>query len=268
MKQRLSIKIVILLLPLLVYSLAAESAALNSGSQSTEQPIAIQSRSPRNGGVKSGMVIVYGHPIKPPYLMVFRQGKLYMNDVQVEPSLYVEREKAQIPAEAYQAEFGNIASKVGGEIQKMSREGKSSDEILKFARSQQGVKNVHLERPDSIMMEIEADGRVSPFGVALPPRGSKPPAAIRRDQMTPAVKLKIETDMTALKQGKCIIYLSQGGTSSRFMPKEFKAEIMRIMLSPELDQEQRIRQVADKFFFGAKWPAQDIVTNFTEAEWK
>ena len=48
-------------------------------------------------GIRTGMVIAYGHPISPPYAIEWRGEKLYLNSVQVIPSIADEKWIASRP---------------------------------------------------------------------------------------------------------------------------------------------------------------------------
>lgn len=237
-----------------------------------DRRIDIRPNKPKNG-IVNGFIIAYGHRIKPPYLLEYKEDKLFVNGVQVKPSYIDERENAkQIPLNDYETikVIASTADKVVTKIQGMARAGASKQEIFNFARHQDHIEDVHFESENYMMITIGYNGRHWPWGIELPrpqPIIAAFPKANQIGNKNTAEQRELSWLRNSLKKGMCLIFLSDGGISQRPVTLIFPNNIKVIMDDQSIDQQEKFLRLKTEVFSGVSIAALDVLANYSKAEW-
>ena len=230
-----------------------------------DRHISIQPHQPKKG-ITSGLVIAYGHRISPPYVIENKEGKLFVNGVQVKPSLINEREfKAHpLPVMSDAAKAVNESLwRTETELKDMARKGVSPDDILKFAKNQPHVNGAKLGGTREVILN-EEDSAL-PMHVMLPLPGEVLPSAMEKTaRASSAQHSELLNVQRHLKKGECVIFVD-GGMSGHLLTRTFPAVIRETMENPALSGEEKFRRLHETLKFE---PAvRDILANFTPEEW-
>jgi len=229
-------------------------------------------------GIKTGLVIAYGHVIKPPYRVYYEGENLMINGVQVRPSLILERErKKKRKPEPHSKGHVSKATKIMNTLKKMYMEGLKTkslyevqDEITEFVlKSSDVYKNPRWLSDD--VMEVRFTDPDIGFRINF----SKTPPI----KVDPELRKKWQKKRTkeihesilkrtkgTLRGGHTIIFLSGGGRQGHH--NDIRPKVNKIMTEKGLSEEERIDKLKDQIFLGSYESAFDVIENYNPEEWK
>jgi hypothetical protein len=227
-------------------------------------------------GITTGVVMICGHIIPPPYKAEFKGEVLYVNGVQVHPSPLMQRYNREHPRELKplkpemqkksdeMARLLRLAEKRYDE-DKATRKDHYSREIVDFLHNQSTMTfdagwNASAEticiRPKGYFQECWALGDSAP--------GPSPQDRTRIAAQNRAVDIfSIET---GLRKGKFMEFGCTGGHGG-VEPQDIRPAVNTIMRMPGLSREQRIELLKERVFAGDYGSALDVVDNYVAEEW-
>lgn len=235
----------------------------------------------KNGdGIKSGLVVAFGHVINPPYKIDFTNDRLLVNDVVVRPSPTLQREynKANKSTSSDEAAHAKKISSLMKRAQEIFREKANSvakveldKQVLDYVRGQDVVSDAKWISSDQMQVSVRSIDRstislVIPFSKDEPIRKSDEEIKMRAGKSQEKSRLALEG---RLKRDECVLFTSDGGEMSCGGVrghKEFKKRISLIMADSKLSQEDKISKLRESFG-GDLVPALDISTNYLASEW-
>ncbi len=270
MYQIMHRELLVLITLLLSHSIvAAQSTPTSSHNRieeydSHDRRIKIQPKKQREG-ISKGLIIAYGHPIQPPYFIQWRNGKLYVNEVQVLPSIIDER-WWQAHSKPIRPEDISEAAKslwqTDDEIQSLARKGVPHDRILEFAKKQPHIRQARRYSENALEI-IEENGQH--VIIELPSPGQN---VLSTDEKSARVedsqRNRIASIEAKLNRGRCVIFVD-GGTSEQVITRIFPSSVPLIMENGSLSQEEKLRRLYQLFSFGPA--AQDVLVNYIPNEW-
>jgi len=212
-------------------------------------------------GISSGTVVVYGHSLFPPYKVESVGEKVFINGIQVVPSLLVQREAK--PVEIHEEKKARYLKMIQFEKEiskiyysQVSHKDRATlqTEILVFAKQNNLVKDVHWGK-DMLVIDYKVGG-----GSMLNLKGTTPdrPWVNKNSETGRAVADYISR---GIKSG-CVLIDSNGGITPGCGRKNTVNDVMR---DKTLSKEEKINRLA---MWGNFEVAMDIVDNYDHAEWK
>jgi hypothetical protein len=210
----------------------------------------------QDGGINSGLVVVFGHLVKPPYKILFDNNHLLVNGVIVRPSPIQQREHGRIDRSSTTAEvaYAKKISSLMSAAQEMYREtpaamsqAQMESQILDFVKTQDIVADAKWTAASAMDVTVrDANGAsfrlVIQFSKTAPI--SKTPDEINanaaKNQGHHVQRLEEE-----LGRGQCLFFSTDGGESncSILRNAEFQKRISAIMSNAKLSEEDRLAQV-------------------------
>lgn len=235
----------------------------------------------QTGGIKSGLIIAYGHVIQPPYKVYVEDKGIMVNGVQVSPSLIWEREVPKYtgkipPGTEAKLQSAMAVSKKAHEIFCEFRITKTKEdvaaEILNFVKNSTGtVLDAYWtdeSRKDSLRIKW-VDG-VGPDDIDFPDGSCQyfmaklrsllfPPEARHRQ----ALEDYVNSIKKRLNMGVIMVFTSHGEGELR---SDRRDEVNKIMAMKELNENEKV-ETLHKLGFGYSG-ALDIIENYNSDEWK
>lgn len=226
-----------------------------------------------NAGIQTGCVIAYGHFMRPPFGASYVNHKLFINGVQVEPSMVLEREtKAAKPVDPKRLEAAQKQIEVSREIRKRYKYEKmkfwKSDERLRaemcaFAKSKDVVIDAKWDGNALMVSFVEGTGfELFTFDSIKKPKGWKYKSLSEIKKA--AEDAKMEYVRNKLTAGDCIVFSASGNLNFKKDPRDAVNEIMRDNL---LSKEEKATRLAEKVFLGVYDVAFDVLENYNAEEW-
>jgi len=234
---------------------------------------------PDANGIKTGLVIVYGHPIPGPYKFEYRGAYLFVNNVQVEPSILRQREFANIYHKPTPEETQKYA-----ELDKLERsaykfyfeqKGKMPDDmlhaqILDMFLKHPLIRSAHWVSDDSLNYNATTTtNKFLEHGVSFVPDQNILPTPRPKRSLAEMQQKRIGRVEKDLKDGGCVFFMTEGGTwhTPSYKIDRFKDAVNQIMNHPELSDIEKQKQLL-KFLDHAAGPTNDILANYNASEWK
>lgn len=233
-------------------------------------------RTPASGGISSGLVVVYGHPLPQPYHFEYWDHLLFVNGVQVEPTIVMQRDHDKNPKEELtpeKADKFNQLNALANEVRKhyfdeagKVPEDKLHEEILSRVRSHPLIKEAHWMN-EKILVYTRTDDKY-PSGNGISFSSPSPRASVK-----PPPQDKIKADHIAeleahLKTGHCLFFGAIGAWRGYGRQcgdiKKRVIEVMKDSSIPEVEKEKKLKDA----FGGSSENAKDIMSNYNESEWK
>jgi hypothetical protein len=225
-------------------------------------------------GITRGLVIAYGHVIPSPYNFVYQGRTLYVNGVQLSPSMFDKEDQAtpltpeeeradarlsKVIRQAREIYAGEIETKPLGQVQ--------ADVATFINRSTDVFKNPIWDSNTTLGVSLTDHPGIPfqiGFGEHLPPQRSPDEAKRFTEEQDRSGK---ERDLDRIKGqleiGHSIMFLSEGGRSGN---ADIRPMVNAIMNEKDLTREQRIEKLHDQLHdYDA---AIDITDNYDTAEWK
>jgi hypothetical protein len=227
-------------------------------------------------GVKTGLIIAYGHVIKPPYKIYYEGDNLMINNVQVQPSLVRERDriihkkksisteerkklgkKVKLREAAQKLYINGLKTKLIEEVQ---------DEITELILKSSDVYKDPIWISDkSIELKIVGSELSGTMIFQKKPIVKKSPEAKRKwhEKRTKEMhESMLKSLKSTLETGYTLIFFSSGGYSWKW---DFRHEINKIMGEKGLKKDEYIERIHEaKHSYGL---AIDIVENYSPEEW-
>lgn len=217
-------------------------------------------------GINGGCVIAYGHFMNPPFDLEQTKNRVFINGVQVQPSLILQREySAPRPAED-KKELYRRSYRLGREIEHkfndasyaLKTEEQAISDIMAFARSQSIVEEVTWIGGG---MEIRFVGSSVATMVSLKRKSSVAESAKPRPHEAAEAFRKLLTK--GLLSGQCFVFGAEGSLSSVDDPR---ARVNSLMQDKTISIEQRIEFLKDIFQdYGL---ALDVADNYRPEDWE
>lgn len=229
-----------------------------------DRRVAIQPKRLANG-IKRGLIIAYGHPLRPPYSIEVRGEKIYVNAVQVLPSTLDEKYWASIPKPTQNDREKAIREslwKSGNEIQERARKGESHEKIFEFAKQQPYMNNVHWESRGVLEYTLP-NGQ--PSSIELPQ-----PGEVRINEMEIKRRSAVATRARAkqielmLRKGRCVIFVDSG-ISEQIMRESFPSGVPQIMDDATLSAESKAKRLRE--LLSVESVVADVMANYVREEW-
>lgn len=249
--------------PGLTSCISAAEVARPATASLEDRKVDIQPKKPKKG-IGTGLVIAYGHPIAPPYVVEYRGENLFVNDVQVKPSIVDERKwvaKSDRPKDERFEHVMGVMERHIARAQDMARAGLTQEEILKFLKAQEFIENVVPEGQQAVVVSYFGGKSVA---VELPTKGASVLQAGQISERSRAAKSSEISRITGkLSRGRCVIFVN-GGTSEQRITSTFPLIVSQTMNDPKLGPKEKIRRLDEVLVESA---AKDIVANYDEREW-
>lgn len=226
-------------------------------------------------GISSGLVVAYGHPLHPPYHLEYRGNLLFVNGVQVEPTLVMQRESDKHRTELTPDEATRLTGldAMADKARKyyFDQTGKESEErlhvnILAMVRANPLVKEAHWMNEKILVYTRKDDPYPSMNGISFSshPSGS----SVKPLPQEKLQKHRIDWYESNLKMGKCVFFGSIGAWNGDAAScHDIKKAIGTVMEQPGLsvnDREKKLRGI----FRGDTDTALDVLANYRSEEWK
>lgn len=247
--------------------------SLQSSSQDSQGELAgrinLKPKRPKSG-TKTGRVIAYGHLLQAPYLLEYRGEKLFVNDIQVEPSLLIEQfHPKPRPDEGTK----DVAKKVVG-ISKWARadfaKGKTASQILEAVKREEGIAGGKVVSDNEI--ELIVNFPRGPVHWTIPLSDAAQEGSSSTDHRTPEARANeakgkhLAWLKGSLQKGNCLIFLSEGGVAVAPAPELVVADVNKVMAAQSTAEEKRAR-LENEVFSWNKAIARDVLANYSESEW-
>ena len=230
---------------------------------------------PDGVGVSSGLVVVYGHPLQQPYHFVHRDHRLFINGVQVEPTLIMQREsdKTRHDMTTDDAQrFGqlqDLAKKARSAY--FEKHGKVADEklradILAMVRSHRLIKDAEWAG-DQILYHQKGAYEAVTTAISFLPRSARADAKPKKaPEQLVADHVKDLEDH--LKSGGCLFYGTVGAWQGpAYACADIKKSVRQIMNQPTLSTDEKETKLRGVFNDSHEAPL-DIIANYRADEWK
>lgn len=229
-------------------------------------------------GIKTGLVIVFGHVIKGPYRIEFGDHKMLVNGIVVDPSPVKQRQFKHPMTTPEELSRAHEVTDFTHRAQAIYREEKDSipDEVLQkkildFVKSQKGVKDARWEGKSYLSVKL-AEDKYDSYGYGI--MFSKAPAVVEPPETaeTRAARTKsiqahyLEELEGDLRRGKSLFFLSDGGVFHDYL--DVRKKVNAIMLNTQLSQDEKIKQLRESVFEGNLGAALDVAANYHADEWK
>ncbi|MBI5595448.1 MAG: hypothetical protein HY928_05095 [Elusimicrobia bacterium] len=225
-------------------------------------------------GIDSGLVVAYGHLIRPPFSVEWQDETLSVNGIQVSPSIVLKRSSnGVVPAasEKDRREFQQRADLVG-EARKIYSEGEGrrriedikSDINALFRRAPVQFTDIRWT-DDRHLLAQEIGAPITRSITFSAPEAREASESQRTSRRDAAKKASAATIDKQLRMNEVVIFDSSGGRSGG-STIEFVERVQKIMNAPDKTDEDRIEELKEKVF-GNYEPAFDVVENYDRAEW-
>jgi len=228
-------------------------------------------------GIKTGLVIAYGHIIPPPYKVEYVADKLVINGVQVKPSLIREREndlqiKSAPPANKKEELWkGTKIEDVAQELYVNGLKNKPLEKVQReiielISKSTDVYENPVWVSEKALRVQLAGSHIQYLMQFSEKPIVVLSPVELKRqsDERTgKAQKSILESVKKQLEKGKTIGFLSNGGEVDHWDPR---GDVNEVMGEKGLTKDQRIEKLHDKNF--TYDIAVDIVDNYAPSEWQ
>lgn len=217
-------------------------------------------------GIKTGLVMVYGHIISPPFKVERDGNRIFVNGIRVQPSLVRERQERARKGPDLSHEQNELNKKIGlvyREAYKVYAESPSSagKKIQDMMAQQPDIfKNVQWHESGANICFVSPRSKVQECWGLKPWDGpSKQELASNQVKIAEESKSSIERH---LREGKFVVFDSRG----QFGPtRDFRAAARAILRDKSLTRTQKIEKVKEVVEdYGL---ALDVVDNYSEAEW-
>lgn len=229
-------------------------------------------------GISSGLVIAYGHPISTPYKFEYRGNFLFLNNVQVEPSIYRQNEyekrrrKSSAIEEKKQyselAELRESAQRHYAEQHGKVPTEKIQSEILGMFQKHPLIHSARWVRSDDLNYSSKMAPSVE-IGVSFSRKTRSSPVKMPEKSTEERQINRISRLETDLAKGDLLFFMSDGGiwyARAHRIP-EIKRGVARIMTQPTLSDMERQEQL-QVLFYNAAGPVIDVLANFQPEEWE
>lgn len=227
-------------------------------------------------GIKTGLVVAYGHVIRPPYKVEIRDGGLVVNGVPItnNPVAIREEEKRkkrfkdrpQPPEEVEEdIKFGKVFTKANDFFRE--NKGKMPDEelhkkILDMLQGFPGHKDITWAHGDWLSYWHRFRGRYLHIIWEFSTEDPEPTEVIQARQAQ-NMREQVKELEVRLKLGREIIFDSTGGEGMIGDPREAVNEVMQ---NPKLTEQERRDLLEERV--GDFGRALDILANYDPAEWR
>ncbi|MBI5622278.1 MAG: hypothetical protein HY924_00720 [Elusimicrobia bacterium] len=222
-------------------------------------------------GIRTGLIMAYGHIIPPPYKIDWEGSRLIVNGVQVSPSLLSEQEPGDSPAKYYRGDQARSArrsevKKAIQEIYQREKGTKSQSDI------QKDIVDFVLKSSDAFInptwageYELYVQEAETQLRHAIDLNQGPPPSESEKTQRAARARLSyVNSLQKGLRQGAFIMFYSSGGSGTGW---DVRKQVKEIMNTPNLTRDQRVELLKERVFKNYD-PALDVVDNYDAKEWK
>lgn len=223
-------------------------------------------------GINAGLIVAYGHPLRQPYHFEYRGQRLFVNGVQVDPSLVQQRDHEKNYREMAQRDVNEYKQlqDLTQQVRKLyfDQLGKTPsvelhDKILRIVKAHVLIKDAEW-RTDTMLL-YRAKGQYERVATAINFRATP----IRRQPNNPKTTEQLHSDRikefeSRLRAGDCIIFLSDGGT---WFGKDVRGDVNRVMNHPGLSPAEKEKRLFE-IFGNASGPSLDTIANYNKSEWE
>jgi hypothetical protein len=231
----------------------------------------------QSDGIKTGLVIAYGHVIPPPYTVEYVGEKLMINGVQISPSLVREREVVA------QKKTHLVANKIdqawkGAQIEYAAQKLYTSGLKTKSLEAVQGEISMLINKSTDVFqnpiwlgrktlhVKLTGSGLLSSLQFSETPRVVEKEETTKRNAAERAEKSNasyLDLLRKQLEGGQTIVFLSNG---CEVGGQGIHDQVNPIMKEMGLTRDQRIEKLHDA---GVDYDfADDIVDNYDLNEWR
>jgi hypothetical protein len=221
-------------------------------------------------GIDSGLVLVYGHIIPPPYKVEYNKRRLMINGVQVKPSLTQARSDRVHPTKPLAPELSD-RHKRAGELMRKAQDIYAKEKTLTpndvLKKKITGV----LESDNDAIEKVTWNGwsdvcyKVRGFPVTMCDAIKPDPLRFRNpsaEQTAKGESEMITSIESGLRQGKWVLFGDGGGFS--FLDDKHQV-VKTIMEDNALSAEEQFKQLAD--ILNDEGCALDVIDNYSSREW-
>lgn len=221
-------------------------------------------------GIKTGVVMVYGHVIPAPYKIEYIGNKLFVNGIQVEPSLVRERDIKEHPIKTLPPEKQAVEQKAGRLIRdakKIYEDGKGTapssvlhQQILDMlAKHSNLIQNPKWQGEELCYTTPNYGfGQCVGFGPSM-----FSPSEVQAKHEAAGRKENLHMLESELADGKWVCFGSEG----MWVPRKVDgAEVKRIVNDSSLSRDQKI-EALNNSGLNSYVLAEDILDNYVAGEW-
>jgi len=228
-------------------------------------------------GISSGLVVAYGHPLSQPYQFAYRGSILYVNGVQVEPTLIMQREYDKSHAEKMSptkatelTQLQNIANTAREyyftNVDNMDKAILQA-KVLKMVTTHPLVKEARWLNEKQIVYTSKEDPYRFTNGINFSIHAS-PPVAQARKSTKEIHKERIDEFEDQLRSGGCIFFGTIGAwLGSKAQCGDVKSAVAKILDQSSVSEAEKETKLR-KIFGGSKDEPLDIMSNYRNGEWK
>jgi hypothetical protein len=227
----------------------------------------------QSAGITTGVVMICGHIIPPPYKVEYRGDVLFVNGVQVEPSPLMQQYDRERPPKL--TAFPPKQEAAYKEMVRLLRLAEKRYKEDKATRKEQFRHEIVGYLHNESTMTFDAGWNAQEETVCIRTKGLAQECWDFSSQAVPAVQdlarvaaqnktLDIRNIETGLRKGRFKEFGCAGGHGTE--PKDIRAAVNTIMRTPGLSREQRIELLKERVFQGYD-TALDVVDNYVKEEW-
>ena len=221
-------------------------------------------------GIKTGVVMVYGHIIPPPYRIESNDNRLLVNGVQVVPSLIKERNRRNRPSKKAPADKASKQKKAGGILNSARALYESEKVNSTSAIAQKKVLDFLSKHPDAIQdpvwraEELCYKTPAHSFSQCINLGQSRQINEARWEKnASDARAQEISTIQSELRNGRWVCFGSTGGWVAR---NDLRSEVRTVMEASDLSEQQKAEALKERVFHNYGL-ALDVLENYVASEW-
>jgi hypothetical protein len=239
-------------------------------SRTDRRKFVVQASKPKSG-INKGLVIAYGHPLRPPFLLEEKAGVLQVNGIAVRQNL----SRSGLPdvpqVDPQGKEFSEKKWAIVERLRGLYEKGASKSEIQKSAMQSEIVTEAEWRGERHIYLTIKrGDGDVVHHGIDFPAKVPGAPDG-GRPSPKPGVQSPLGIEKArfsgVLTSDETLILMSDGGISIGKPSAHLRKGVMGVMDSPGKSDAEKLVELK-RIFRGAETAASDVMANYVKAEWE
>jgi|GEM_PF-6845313 len=226
-------------------------------------------------GIKTGWVVAYGHLIRPPYKFEYKATKLYVNGVQVEPSLTWERDykKNRHESTALELQNADILTNLEHKTKAiyLKKHGKVPEEelrteILEMFKTHPLIKDAKWQEMGTALLYTQKDAPYDFMNGVL--FGMPPRLVEKRPSLEEFHRSTLDLYERDLKEGACLFWGTEREGIDGQSCRDMKANVNKIVNESGLSKDEKAEKLCDAFSNWVRETPFDILENYNAEEWK
>lgn len=217
-------------------------------------------------GVAAGLVIAYGHALRPPYRFKYAGSTLFVNGVQLVPSPIAaeDDEKVRVLVKDDRRKLLRELERVQARAKEMFEARRSHEEILQYVKSQPSVvADAKWEGERVMVFRLAGDKHfmhMLQFQGLTQKTKKQAQGTVDPQEVQKRLIDQYERDLAS---GVCLFFSSDNGVMRIADPR---AKVVEIMEKGSLSKEDRERAMLEVFPMN-RIAAYDVLANYMAGEW-